>query len=521
MIKVFLVDDEYFLRTSLKQNIPWKENGFQVIGEANNGNTAFEMICDCKPDIGIIDINMPGCTGIELIRKLNEKKINCQYIILTGYDEFEYAKQAITLNAHDYLLKPIDYDAFIASINELKRKILSNKTQQKTINTLENLSYEYQMEQYFNDLVSYRLSHDNNFYQNANNINAFPLPAYSAFRVIIFVFKQRITKTEVKACLENAQFACDYFFYKGEHTYYIICEDTSSEGFSHLVKHLVTVMKEQGMKVNLGVGNSYSSLNQLNLSYAEAQIALKNISAHEEVNFLFYEQLNDTNSLTLLDQKQKNRIKSLMLSGEMASLDLYLREIFHDFIGKKNSFDQVMLLSIQLISIPFELLSTFSDLPISFHKETESILARFTDSGNLDGIEDEVSKIYRTYFQQVKKLSAAPEKISDKIADFIQKNYHKANLTIPMIADHLHLNYSYLCTCFKQDKGITIIEYLNEIRIQNAIQLFDKGIVNVTYVSEKCGYLTPAYFSKRFKKVTGLSPSDYVKINSIERQRVR
>ena len=514
MIKVFLVDDEYFLRTSLKQNIPWRENGFQVIGEANNGNTAFEMICDCKPDIGIIDINMPGCTGIELIRKLNDENINCQYIILTGYDEFEYAKQAITLSAHDYLLKPIDYNAFITSINELKRKILSNRTQQKTLHTLENLSYEYQMEQYFNDVVSYRLSHDNNFYQNANNINAFPLPAYLAFRVIIFVFKQRISKTEVKACLENTPFSCDYFFYKGERTYYIICEDTSSEGFSHLVKHLVTVMKEQGMKVNLGVGNSYSSLNQLNLSYTEAQIALKNISAHEEVNFLFYEQLNDTNSLALLDQKTKNRIKSLMLSGEMAPLDIYLKEIFKNFTGQKNSFDQVMLLSIQLISIPFELLSALSDFPISFYKETESVLARLTGSGDLDGIEDEVSNIYRAYFQRVKELPTTPEKISDKIANFIETNYHEANLTIPTIADHLHLNYSYLCTCFKQDKGITIIEYLNEVRIQNAVKLFNQGVVNVTYVSEKCGYLTPAYFSKRFKKVTGLSPSDYIKVNS-------
>jgi two-component system response regulator YesN len=279
-------------------------------------------------------------------------------------------------------------------------------------------------------------------------------------------------------------------------------------------------MNTQGLLFNLGVGNSYSNLSHLNLSYVEAQIALRNISTSSNINFIFYDQLNNTDTLTLLDQKTQNHIKGLMINNKVEPLNLYLKEIFRTFVGKK-SFDQIMLLSVQLISIPFELLSSLSDSPISFYKETESILTRFTGLGNLDGIEDEILDIYGTYFTQVKELPTTSDKISDQIANYIEANYYKPNLGIPLIADHLHLNYSYLCTCFKQDRGITIIEYLNEIRIQNAVKLFDQGVINVTYVSEKCGYLTPAYFSKRFKKVTGLIPSDYIKViankmNSLE-----
>ena len=106
MLKAVLIDDEYYERLSLKNTIPWKELGIQIIGEANNGLTALDIICKSLPDIAVIDINMPKLNGIELITKLNESNISCQYIILTGYDEFKYAQQAISLNVSDYILNP-------------------------------------------------------------------------------------------------------------------------------------------------------------------------------------------------------------------------------------------------------------------------------------------------------------------------------------------------------------------------------------------------------------------------------
>ena len=91
MLQVFLVDDEYFERLALKNSIPWEELGMHVLGEANNGLTAYEMMIKDPPDIAIVDINMPKLNGIELISRLNEMHLSCQYIILTGYGEFKYA----------------------------------------------------------------------------------------------------------------------------------------------------------------------------------------------------------------------------------------------------------------------------------------------------------------------------------------------------------------------------------------------------------------------------------------------
>ena len=118
MLNVFLVDDEYFERTALKNHVPWAQNGFQVIGEAKDGKTAYRMISELSPDIAIVDINIPGLNGLELIEKLCQDRIFCRYIILTGYDTFSYAQKALRLGVHDYILKPINYGLFVQSLKE-------------------------------------------------------------------------------------------------------------------------------------------------------------------------------------------------------------------------------------------------------------------------------------------------------------------------------------------------------------------------------------------------------------------
>lgn len=97
MLKVVLVDDEYYFRRSLLNNIDWAADGFEVVGDANNGRTAFELITQTQPDIAVIDINMPEYNGLELIEKLQDTGVNCKYVILSGYDEFRFAQQAIRL----------------------------------------------------------------------------------------------------------------------------------------------------------------------------------------------------------------------------------------------------------------------------------------------------------------------------------------------------------------------------------------------------------------------------------------
>jgi len=504
MLKVFLADDEYFVRISLKNNIPWNEYDLEIVGEANNGGSAFERICELQPDIGIIDINMPGYTGIELIRMLNEHDVSCRYIILTGYDEFEYARQAIQLNVHDYILKPIDYDALIISVKKLKEDILNKQEQKES-------SYEYELEQYFNDLINYNLASRNDYYDNSQNATFSPLPQYSFFRIVILRFLASCERKTVKMYLADAPLKCDFLFRDMYRNYYIVCDSSDEKKFLALIQYLDSTFLAEKVSVKIGIGNSYSGMDYLYLSYMEAQIALKNVTLQSNTTILYYSDINNISPLSLLNLETKIRIKIFILEKNIEKLRALILEIYTDFSKEKYSFDSIFLVSVQLINLLIEILSTQSCLPISVHKETEDVLDAFQNSPDIKMIAEKVFLIYKSSIQYINYSTISGNNVSVKIEEYINKNYNNPELTIPMIADNLFLNYSYLCTCFKRDRNVTINDYLNQVRIRHAVEMFDAGVINVKFVAESCGYTTPGYFSKRFRKVMGVSPSEYCK----------
>ena len=125
MIKVFLVEDEKLIRESIKNNINWEKNGFEFVGEAPDGEMAISMIKKSCPDIVITDIKMPFMDGLELSHILKKEMPQVEIIILSGYGEFDYAKEAIKIGVTDYLTKPITADQLLEALNKVKQHFLS------------------------------------------------------------------------------------------------------------------------------------------------------------------------------------------------------------------------------------------------------------------------------------------------------------------------------------------------------------------------------------------------------------
>lgn len=393
MLKAVLIDDEYYERLSLKNTIPWKELGIQIIGEANNGLAALDMICKSLPDIAVIDINMPKLNGIELITKLNKSNISCQYIILTGYDEFKYAQQAISLNVSDYILKPINYTALIDSLKKIRSKIEVKEKLSFQLSELQNENLQFQQERFYNDLTEGTLfiqdaekrlkNLPENFFLNFNSyqiaVLGIPLPIVPED---LYLLKEKIAKTfhtfSFAICIDSKKRM--FFVLNGEY---------EAENLI-LIEKIMQFARQEGFFCKAGIGNIVKELFQISISYHEALAALKK----------------------------------------------------H---------------------------------PISISKEE-------SDSSDT-----------------TKRAEA-----------YILKYYYDSELSISSIAKALYTNYSYLCYCFKRDKQMTINDYIRKIRIQKAIELFSDGIENIAYVAEKTGFTSASYFSKQFKKATGIPPSEYL-----------
>ena len=127
MIKVFLVEDEIVMREGIKKNIPWEREGFEFVGDASDGELAYPLIQKSKPDILITDIKMPFMDGIELSRLVKKDMPDIKIIFLTGYDEFAYAKEAISIGVAEYLLKPITSAQLIEVLHEVEASILEER----------------------------------------------------------------------------------------------------------------------------------------------------------------------------------------------------------------------------------------------------------------------------------------------------------------------------------------------------------------------------------------------------------
>ena len=134
MIKVFLVEDEYVIREGIKKNIDWQAHGYEFCGEAGDGELAFPMIQEIRPDIVITDIRMPFMDGLALSRLIKKEFPETEIIILSGYEEFEYAKEGIKIGVAQYLLKPISGDALIKEIDLVAASIVRNGSGNVTLN---------------------------------------------------------------------------------------------------------------------------------------------------------------------------------------------------------------------------------------------------------------------------------------------------------------------------------------------------------------------------------------------------
>ena len=123
MVKVFLVEDEAIIRRGIRDHIDWNANGFEFVGEAGDGEYAYPLIMKTKPDILVTDIKMPFMDGLELCRILTDRLPAARFVVFSGFDAFEYAKQAIQMNVVEYILKPINADELSAVLRRLKDQL--------------------------------------------------------------------------------------------------------------------------------------------------------------------------------------------------------------------------------------------------------------------------------------------------------------------------------------------------------------------------------------------------------------
>ncbi|NLD49655.1 MAG: response regulator [Clostridiaceae bacterium] len=537
MLKILIVDDEYYFREALKVSLRWKELGFEICGEAKNGKDALDKVEKLNPEIIIVDINMPIMDGLEFVQSIREADQNIKIIIITGYNEFNYAKQAIQLGVYDYILKPVDEEELKNSLLEIKKVIEKEENIKVEVDRLKQQvkdSLPLLKNKFLNELIQGNLIIKEN--ETLKKMEYLNINIYSDYYMVATFemdFEDKLgwndeDKELWKFAVSNIsneilekQFDFDICFDNDDRICIIIGKKEKEKpcNFELLLESNLelirsAVYKHMGGTITIGVGNEKKELFSVSESYKESVVALKNKLILGKNKVILYSQIAESCiKENLFTVENRGRLLMNMRTADDKEVLGFITQIFNKIRRDNINYELLFVVCIEMISLCLEFIV---EVGLSFNeilpKNQLNIIDEIQSKSSIDEMEDWIKDIYKYTLDAIKKSkNSKASKLIEEVKTYIKENYQNSDLSIDEIAKNLFVNYAHLCFIFRRDTGTTINDYLTEIRINKAKELFDGGNYLIHNVAGRVGYADANYFGKCFKKYYGLAPSKYLK----------
>lgn len=519
MYKVFAADDNHLTIQALRASVPWETWGFELIGDAENGIDAKEQIALLHPDIALLDINMPGMTGLEVARQLLDKKENTLFIFLTAYDEFSYAQEALKMEAIDYLLKPLHNEDLKKALEHAAEKL---EKQKQSVLLRDKLRFDDQ--NWIGRLLQDGISGMKRSIMELEAILkrewrpvGYELLLLGAVEILSSEKIDQLTECN-KRCLMSLE-----AFYQFRFTYARLKEGMLILlGFQEVrtvrdydlstlkvANRLTEVCKENDADVFVGISDfAKGSLEILPKLYDEVIFAAGSRFFLENKAVVHYNSITSKSVRNEYTLSRKMQDMFHVLYTDPQAFKSLLEE-FITLIHSEDCYDVDFIKNI-FTQIAFTISSSMqernnTEYPI---KSMEIILE---DMRKIDSMQSMVSYIRQYTEQTVGQIRQESSMVSGqgrKVLDYLNAHYME-NITLKDAADAAGVSESHLCRILKKETGDSFVNILNKIRVKNAQKLLQKGDLKVYEIAEIVGFSNYAYFYQVFKKITGYSPKEY------------
>lgn len=532
MYKLIIVDDEEEVRKGVIQKIKWSKFNFEIAGEAENGREALDLIEENIPDVVITDITMPLMDGLELAAVLKDSYPTVKTVILTGFDDFKFAQQAIKYGVADYILKPVLPKDIEDLIEKLKNQIDEEIAQKEDIVMLRrhyNESLPVIRDRFLTLLITGRPNENevekriagfslnlggNVFVVAAANIDA------SSFKNNIF--EENDTELVKFAVLNISQeiiakHSFGEVFFHDENLAIIAgfrdSEKTSvlNKSFSVLEEIRQNVEKYLKINITIGLGSICNSLVRLRDSYKTALTALdyKLVIGGDKVIFIEDLEPQTADNVVFDEGKEKTLISGIKFGTQKDVIEA-VDALFNDISGIKASFTEYQLYLIEIAASISRLTRDFQLDAGEIFGLGSSLYEEIFKFKTVNEVRNWVEEICIKLMKHISsKRQNTTEMLLEKAKDYILSNYGEDDLSIQKLANHLHISPSYLSLIFKKDAGVTFLKYLVSIRLEAAKDLLRSSDLKTTEIAERIGYPDINYFSYFFKKNFGMSPREY------------
>lgn len=517
MLKILIVDDEYYFRQYLKNCIDWEGLECQIVGEASDGEEGLALLEEYSPDLVLLDVNMPRIDGIEFSKKVFEAKREVGIVILSGHSEFQYAQKAMKYGVKSYLLKPLDEEELSFTVQEIGKKLQEQKQYRKKIGELEQKQKSLMEGNTVNELIHGRwgkesfLGKDASFFVLALEFVGGVWKQWTKEEADLWFYAVKNIAREIIPERVSMYFGWDEY---GR----IICILESKEAFRQIeerirlwtVKWMNFICQYFPFQMSAGIGTMVKAC-KIQESYQQAVFSLRNKFINEAEHVLDYGKVKTSvTSNTLINSENRSKILIYLRQGDSQKEEEELGKIFQNGRLRNISYDMLQCHCTELIFLCLEYLEEREMAVGKIFPEHFSLLQILDRIHTIEEAEKEILGFYRSVFEYMESLHSTRMKTQmEDIKAYIGKHYQNAELKITDISNAFHLNYHYLCHSFKQQTGMTLNQYINWVRIEEAKKKIERGACNLTLLAEQVGYSDLGYFGKCFKKQVGISPSRY------------
>ncbi|SNR98281.1 two component transcriptional regulator, AraC family [Anaerovirgula multivorans] len=524
MIKLLIADDEHIVIESLKFIIEKSLDGVEIVATARSGREAIEKTLNLKPDVVLMDIHMPGINGMDAIRHIKSTHPDVLFIIITAYEYFQYAKDAVNLGVFEYLLKPVNRQKVIKTIQDAKEVIYNRREtiQREMIlrEKIDKIIPHMEGQFIYSQLLNSGIIKDINFYEE---IFATKLEKGYVMMAIVKEIESLGKEENLKNSLLKQKF---YNFFQLElknltrcligpplldriTAYIPIVEDMDdyevrNQAIDYGKKIMMKINKLMKIDYTIGIGKSYD-IQHFSQSVNEAYIAT---SLSEENDVIHFEDIHFSSNTTADYPAGKDKmLLHKILTGELKEVLEIFEEIFWWMSTYyKEDIDQIKSKLIELVIL---IQKTIPSSVEGNYKLEDGYLIQILKIKNIE----ELKISYLNYLKTiVVNLETSKEKeikgLITKAIKYIDKNFNQ-NISLNDVAKEMNMSYHYFSKFFKDSTGENFVDYLTNLRIEKSKDILKDATVNVKEVCFEVGYSDPNYFSKIFKKITGMTPTEY------------
>lgn len=534
-IKVFLVEDEMVIRRGIKNSIDWEKEGYIFCGEASDGELAYPMIIKEKPDILITDIRMPFMDGLELCKLVKKELPNIKILILSGYDEFDYAKEAIRLGVTEYLLKPISSGKLLEALNGVSESIRREKEDKDLVRKyMEEMreNTEHEKQKFFEQMIAGNLSMADALETGKKyemNLSA------GMYNLLLFRFTLGKENRKSEELLGEAEYAIEklterleyvFEFQRGVEGWAFLLmadnEEQMSERVKELSKDLEEIMKNYSTIAYFGgIGQPVARLRELEESFREAERALAARFTMELNRIISVEDIRMAQNVDTLDdieitsfgeiEKTRTMLEKFLNNGAEDEIDEFV-DVYINELPEENL--KSVLMRQYIIMDAYIVMMSFCEKIEGIEGEMQAQSEELKNSMKTIQTLEEIKNYIRMLLKKIIGVrdTISGRRYSDIIEiakDQIRKTYMSDEISLNTIAAEAGMSPSYFSSIFSKEMGKTFVEYLTEIRMDRAKELLMCSSMKTSEIGYEVGYKDPHYFSYIFKKTQNCTPKEF------------